>query len=199
MAKKFAAASATFVTTSLTFKLSMCNQDEPVDMGNLRCPKTFFVAQHFYMVEWLNIARAIFFDAFRSVFRPMWRISTPCGNIIEVPLDFVWIWVEIMGFPETLSAVATTRLVAETIGTVFQVNDGGFQRDVVRVQKRPILIREVPSFPSPSKITGVRRDREEEEKQYEGKLEKHALGFVPFPLNPKEIGFTVSDKGALKI
>ncbi|KAL6195197.1 hypothetical protein ACLB2K_030817 [Fragaria x ananassa] len=174
MAKKFVAASATFVTTSLTFKLSMRNQDEPVDMGNLQCPKTCFVAQHFYMVRRLNTAHAVVFNAFQEHcslnvenFNPMWKFrkkeivtsshspihrvkrSGPWAyqrvmillndyndfsDIIEVSLDFVWIWVEIMGFPATLSAVATTRLVAETIGIVLQVNDGVFQRNVMRVR-----------------------------------------------------------------
>ncbi|KAL6195833.1 hypothetical protein ACLB2K_031451 [Fragaria x ananassa] len=40
------------------------------------------------------------------------------SNIMAVPLTFVWIWVEIKGFPPALTTAATTRLVGETIGTV---------------------------------------------------------------------------------
>ena len=42
-----------------------------------------------------------------------------------VPLDFVWIWVEIFGLPASLSMAATTMLVGETIGPVLRVEDLG--------------------------------------------------------------------------
>lgn len=50
---------------------------------------------------------------------------------MAVPLDFVWILVEIIGLPVALSTVATTRMVTETIETVLQVDNGGFQRSRV--------------------------------------------------------------------
>ncbi|KAL6218294.1 hypothetical protein ACLB2K_011509 [Fragaria x ananassa] len=40
------------------------------------------------------------------------------SDIMVVPLDFVWIWVEIEGLPVALMTEATTRPVGETIGTV---------------------------------------------------------------------------------
>ncbi|KAL6225875.1 hypothetical protein ACLB2K_004724 [Fragaria x ananassa] len=43
------------------------------------------------------------------------------SNIMVVPLDFVWIWVEIEGLRTALTTVATTRLVGETIGTVLRL------------------------------------------------------------------------------
>ncbi|KAL6125519.1 hypothetical protein ACLB2K_073576 [Fragaria x ananassa] len=63
---------------------------------------------------------------------------------------------------------------------------------------RPIQIREVLASPSLNKFTRMRREREEEEPT-KGKRARHALALVPLPLNPEELGFTVSDGGALGI
>ncbi|KAL6124336.1 hypothetical protein ACLB2K_076849 [Fragaria x ananassa] len=76
MALKTAAASTASVKASLISKLSLSNQEEPVDLGNLRCPKSGFMAPRFYLVGRLNTTRAIIFDAFRSAVRSMWRLST---------------------------------------------------------------------------------------------------------------------------
>ncbi|KAL6225377.1 hypothetical protein ACLB2K_004227 [Fragaria x ananassa] len=65
------------MTARLISKLSLCNQDEPVDLENLRCPDKCFVAPGYYPVEKLNTARLVPFDAFRCAVRSMWRISTP--------------------------------------------------------------------------------------------------------------------------
>ncbi|KAL6144847.1 hypothetical protein ACLB2K_055537 [Fragaria x ananassa] len=56
------------------------------------------------------------------------------SDIRSVHLDSVWIWVGIQGLPAALSTVATTRLVAETIGVVLQVDHGGFQHGLARVR-----------------------------------------------------------------
>nr|XP_011470510.1 PREDICTED: uncharacterized protein At4g02000-like [Fragaria vesca subsp. vesca] len=56
------------------------------------------------------------------------------SDIMAVPLDFVWLWVRIEGLPAALSTAATARLVAETIGAVLQVDNGGFQRGLARVR-----------------------------------------------------------------
>ncbi|KAL6194183.1 hypothetical protein ACLB2K_035267 [Fragaria x ananassa] len=125
MASKTATASAASVTASLISKLSLSNQEEPVDLGNLWCPKSGFVAQRFYLVGRLNTTRAIVFDAFRSAVRSMWKCRLEKIDIRSVPLDSV---------PAALSTAATTRLVAETIGVVLQVDHGGFQRGLARVR-----------------------------------------------------------------
>ncbi|KAL6130797.1 hypothetical protein ACLB2K_069176 [Fragaria x ananassa] len=56
------------------------------------------------------------------------------SDIMAVPLDFVCLWVRIEGLPAALSTAATARLVAETIGAVLQVDNGGFQRGLARVR-----------------------------------------------------------------
>ncbi|KAL6141294.1 hypothetical protein ACLB2K_059584 [Fragaria x ananassa] len=70
-------ASAASMTARLIFKLSLSNQEELVDLGNLWCLDKGFVAPRFYLVGKLNTARALPFDPFRSVVRSMWRISSP--------------------------------------------------------------------------------------------------------------------------
>lgn len=68
-------ASIASMTASLVSKLSL--GDEPVNLGYLENPKNGFVAPRFNLVGRLNIALAVVFDAFRSVVRNMWRLSTP--------------------------------------------------------------------------------------------------------------------------
>nr|XP_011462201.1 PREDICTED: uncharacterized protein LOC105350898 [Fragaria vesca subsp. vesca] len=77
MASKTATVSAASVTASLISKLSLSNQEELVELGNLRCPKSGFVAQRFYLVGRLNTTRTIVFDAFRSAVSSMWRLPSP--------------------------------------------------------------------------------------------------------------------------
>ncbi|KAL6199174.1 hypothetical protein ACLB2K_028960 [Fragaria x ananassa] len=50
-----------------------------------------------------------------------------------VPLDFIWIKVEIQGLLAVLAVATTTRLVAETIDIVLQVDNGGFQHGLACV------------------------------------------------------------------
>ncbi|KAL6145118.1 hypothetical protein ACLB2K_055806 [Fragaria x ananassa] len=70
-------ASVASMTTRLIFKLSLSNQEELMDLENLRCSDKGFVAQRFYLVGKLNTARAFPFDPLKSVVRSMWRISSP--------------------------------------------------------------------------------------------------------------------------
>ncbi|KAL6176481.1 hypothetical protein ACLB2K_053114 [Fragaria x ananassa] len=65
-------------------------------------------------------------------------------------------------------------------------------------EKRSMQIREVPAFPSPAKVTSVWWGREEET-TLDGKHAHHMLTFAPLPLNPKELGFSMVDGGALGI
>ncbi|KAL6176925.1 hypothetical protein ACLB2K_053557 [Fragaria x ananassa] len=130
-------ASIASMTTRLISKLSHSNQDEPVDLGNIRYPKKGFVVLRCYLIHKLNTTRLVTFDSFKSAVRSMWRLSTlvevqvggdrflftftnerdairvkkggqrgyqramillndyDVSNIMVVPLDFVWIWVEI--------------------------------------------------------------------------------------------------------
>ncbi|KAL6144229.1 hypothetical protein ACLB2K_054924 [Fragaria x ananassa] len=67
--------------------------------------------------------------------------------------------------------------------------------------KRMITIREVHAFPTPTKITGVRRRREDED-EAEGKRVCHPLVMVPLLLNPKKLralGFSIVVYGNLDI
>ncbi|KAL6219602.1 hypothetical protein ACLB2K_007361 [Fragaria x ananassa] len=67
-------------------------------------------------------------------------------------------------------------------------------------EKRLVSIREVPDFPSPSKITSAQRGREEEDDDDDGrKRARHSLVMVPMPLNPNELRFSVDADGILSI
>ncbi|XP_004308583.1 PREDICTED: uncharacterized protein LOC101297012 [Fragaria vesca subsp. vesca] len=56
------------------------------------------------------------------------------SDIRQVPLNFVRVWVEILGLRVALTTAATTRLVGETIGSVLQVDQHGINREIVRVR-----------------------------------------------------------------
>ncbi|KAL6211471.1 hypothetical protein ACLB2K_016697 [Fragaria x ananassa] len=78
-------AAMTSMTARLILKLSLCQQDEYVDLGNLESSGKGFVAQRFYLVGKLNSTCAVQFYSFRSVVRAMWRLSMPvevqqCGD-----------------------------------------------------------------------------------------------------------------------
>ncbi|KAL6222338.1 hypothetical protein ACLB2K_005730 [Fragaria x ananassa] len=165
------------MTTRLISKISLNHQDEPIDLGNLRCPKNSFVAPRFYLVGKLNTTRDVNFDSFRSVVRSMCRLSALVevqarddrflfsftnekdvarvkkggpwsyqramillndydgfSDVMVVPLDFVWIWVDIHDLPATLTTPATTQLVGETIGPVLKVDERGINNGLVRVR-----------------------------------------------------------------
>ncbi|KAL6205210.1 hypothetical protein ACLB2K_022472 [Fragaria x ananassa] len=139
METKTSVALAASVTASLISKLSLRNEEVLVDLGNLWCPKSGFVAQRFYLVGRLNTTRAVVFNAFRSVVHSMWRLPT----LMEVQARgdrFLLTFaserhvnqVEIQGLLAALSTTATARLVAETIGFVLQVDRGGFQHGIAR-------------------------------------------------------------------
>ncbi|KAL6225665.1 hypothetical protein ACLB2K_004514 [Fragaria x ananassa] len=51
-----------------------------------------------------------------------------------VPLDFVWIWVDIQDLPVALMKPAMTQLVGETIGPVLKVDERGINNGLVRVR-----------------------------------------------------------------
>ncbi|KAL6225033.1 hypothetical protein ACLB2K_003885 [Fragaria x ananassa] len=187
------------------------------------------------------------------------------SHLMVVPLDFVWIWVDIQDLLAALTTSATARLVGETIGLVLQVDERGINNGLVRVrrltlplhdpvrlerririspedviteppspmaspaiqpvappmmvfrgntpvslsvpqvaalatlkEKRSMSIREVPDFPSPLKITGILRGREEEDDDGD-KRARHSLVLVHVPLNPNELGFSVVADGILSI
>ncbi|KAL6213507.1 hypothetical protein ACLB2K_012954 [Fragaria x ananassa] len=62
---------------------------------------------------------------------------------------------------------------------------------------RSVSIKEVPDFPSPSKITGVWRGKEEDDDG--GKRARHWLMMVLVPLNPNELRLSVAADGNLSI
>nr|XP_011459640.1 PREDICTED: uncharacterized protein LOC105350015 [Fragaria vesca subsp. vesca] len=55
-------------------------------------------------------------------------------DIIVVPLDFVWIWMEIERLPAALTTTPTTKLIGETIGEVLQVDHPDINKGVARVR-----------------------------------------------------------------
>lgn len=57
-------------------------------------------------------------------------------------------------------------------------------------EKRSVQIREISTFPSPTKVSSVRRERKEEEELH-GKRAKHVLALVSLHLNLEEMGFTI--------
>ena len=63
-------------------------------------------------------------------------------------------------------------------------------------EKRQIQIREVPEFPSPTKITGVRRARNDADGGT-GKKSKHSLDIIPLELGPEHLGFMVGCDGSI--
>ncbi|KAL6129437.1 hypothetical protein ACLB2K_072787 [Fragaria x ananassa] len=65
-------------------------------------------------------------------------------------------------------------------------------------EKMTVSIRDVPKFPSPTKITGVRRGRDEDDFGG-GKRVKHSLAMIPLPMNPEEIGLSVQASSELAI
>lgn len=67
----------TSMTTRLISKLSLSNQEESVDLWNLRCLEKDFVSPRFYMLKKLNTVQAVPFEPFRSAVRSMWRLSSP--------------------------------------------------------------------------------------------------------------------------
>ncbi|KAL6196425.1 hypothetical protein ACLB2K_032040 [Fragaria x ananassa] len=272
-------ASIASMTSRLISKLSLNHQDEPVDLGNLRCPKNDFVAPRFYLVGKLNTANFVNFDSFQGIVRSMWRLSNP-----------VEIWVDIHDLLVVVTTSVMARLVRETIDPVLQVDERGINNGLVRVrltlplhdlvrletrirvspedlitvkfryerllgrcrdciminhggglpcpsvqeppspvvspmiqsaappmmvfrgntpislsvpqvaalatpkEKKSVSIREVPEFPSSSKITSVQRGREEED--YDGgKRARHSLVLVHVPLNPNELGLSTAGDG----
>ena len=63
-------------------------------------------------------------------------------------------------------------------------------------EKRQSHIREVPEFPSPVKVAGVRRSRTDEEGS-NGKRSKHSLELIPLEHGPEDLGFMVGCDGSI--
>ncbi|KAL6185384.1 hypothetical protein ACLB2K_041518 [Fragaria x ananassa] len=55
------------------------------------------------------------------------------SDIMVVPLDFFWIWVEVCDLPVALTTNATLRLVGETIRPILNVDQAGLRRGSTRV------------------------------------------------------------------
>ncbi|KAL6214420.1 hypothetical protein ACLB2K_013854 [Fragaria x ananassa] len=53
---------------------------------------------------------------------------------MAVPLDFVWIWMEIEGLPVALTTATTAKLIEKTIGEMLQVDYPGINKGVARVR-----------------------------------------------------------------
>ncbi|KAL6125723.1 hypothetical protein ACLB2K_073777 [Fragaria x ananassa] len=116
------------MTASLASKLSLKDVEELIDLGNLHCPKKGFLVSRFYSVGKLNIVRPMVFNSLQSTICSMWQLSISMersvlllnhsdgfSNITVIPLDFVWIWVEVSGLPPALLTEETVNLIGKTI------------------------------------------------------------------------------------
>ncbi|KAL6217689.1 hypothetical protein ACLB2K_010906 [Fragaria x ananassa] len=56
------------------------------------------------------------------------------SNIMAVPLDFVWIWMEIEGLPAILTTAPTAKLIGETVGELLHVDYPSINKGVARVR-----------------------------------------------------------------
>lgn len=56
------------------------------------------------------------------------------SSIDEVPLAFVWIWVQIHGIPPTFLMMATITLIGETLGPVLMVDQCGVREELAKVR-----------------------------------------------------------------
>lgn len=56
------------------------------------------------------------------------------SSINEVPLNFVWIWVQIHGIPPAFLTMATIALIGETLGPVLTVDQRGVREGLARVR-----------------------------------------------------------------
>ncbi|KAL6184730.1 hypothetical protein ACLB2K_046130 [Fragaria x ananassa] len=141
-------ASTVSMMARLISKLSHSNQDEPVDLGNMRCSKKGFVVLRYYLIDKLSIARAVTFDSFRSAVRSMWRLSA---------------YVEVQELPSPVAPPSITPHVAPLL--VFRDNTHIpiAATPPIPKDKRTVTIREVPTFPSLTKITRFHREWEDDE------------------------------------
>ncbi|KAL6211131.1 hypothetical protein ACLB2K_016359 [Fragaria x ananassa] len=55
------------MTARLATRLSLKDEEEPVDLGSFKVPGKQFLAWNFYLVGRLNSSRAVLFDSFRRV------------------------------------------------------------------------------------------------------------------------------------
>ncbi|KAL6224546.1 hypothetical protein ACLB2K_003401 [Fragaria x ananassa] len=156
------------------------------------------------------------------------------SDIVVVPLDFFWIWVEVCDSPATLTTEATLRrhsplrplsgcglpcpnaqeaeegtgallgpvAAPAALPIVFRANTHAAlvvpNFPTLFREKRLVQIREVALYPSPAKVTGVIREREEEEAK-NGKRLKLSLAMVPLDLNLEDLGFSMAMSGVLGI
>ncbi|KAL6225722.1 hypothetical protein ACLB2K_004571 [Fragaria x ananassa] len=100
------------MTARLISKLSLHQEDEPMDLGNLKSPGKGFITQRVKKRGPWSYQRAMI------LLNDYNRFS----DIMAVPLDFFWIWVEVCDLPATLTTEATLWLVGETIRPVLNVD-----------------------------------------------------------------------------
>lgn len=56
------------------------------------------------------------------------------SNLVVVPPDFIWIWVEIIDMPPALMAAATPKVVGKNLGFFLLVNQTGIHQGIARVR-----------------------------------------------------------------
>ncbi|KAL6180977.1 hypothetical protein ACLB2K_047635 [Fragaria x ananassa] len=117
----------------LISKLSLCQEDELVDLGNLKRPGTGFIAPRLYLVGKLNFARVMQFDFLSKCSTSDVEVVNFSGDIMVVPLHFFWIWVEVCDLSATLTTDATIQLIGKTIGLVLNIDQSGLMKGSTRV------------------------------------------------------------------
>ncbi|KAL6219559.1 hypothetical protein ACLB2K_007318 [Fragaria x ananassa] len=135
------------MTTRLISKLSLHQEDRPVDLGNLKSLRKGFVAQRLYLVQQRGDRFLFTFNNQRdlgrvkkegpwSYQRPMVLLNDYDGfsDIMVVPLDFFWIWVEVCDLPVTLTTETTLWLVGDTIRPILNVDQVRLRRGSTRVR-----------------------------------------------------------------
>ncbi|KAL6223408.1 hypothetical protein ACLB2K_006795 [Fragaria x ananassa] len=114
------------MTARLISKLSLHQEDEPVDLGNLKSPGKGFVAQRFYLVGKLNSARAVQFDSFRSVVQAMWRLFVSV-EVQQRGDRFLFMF-------NNQRDLGRVKKGGETIEHVLNVDQAGLRRGSTRVR-----------------------------------------------------------------
>ncbi|KAL6204962.1 hypothetical protein ACLB2K_022228 [Fragaria x ananassa] len=182
------------MTASLISKLSLRQEDKPVDPSNLKCQGKGFVAPRFYLVGKLNSTRVVQFDSF---------CSAVCACDMEGLHDHGGEAcpraIEMAAAPEGQTGAAGTAMVPPMVFRACSQPTLVVPNLPVLFKEKPVVqIREVEPFPLPARVSWIRRAREEDDAD-NGKRVKHSLAMVPLELNPEDLGFSMAAGGALGI
>ncbi|KAL6129179.1 hypothetical protein ACLB2K_072532 [Fragaria x ananassa] len=127
------------------------------------------------------------------------------SNITAIPLDFVWIWVKVLGLPPALLTEETVSLISKTIWRVkvspIDVIELQFRYERLhgrcrKPKKKTISVHDFPEGNDvATRVYGVRRAREENEDVEARKKAKFSLRMVSFSLSLKQLGLEMNSAG----